>query len=93
VKDTSGAFACLPSGAGKKGDACTNTPGMTMCGDGMLCLQLSSAGGQCAPFCETSGTAHACAAHETCRAAALVGTPNFFFVCVGGTAPADAGTD
>lgn len=93
AKDTSGTFACLPSGGGKKGDACQNTPGTTTCGDTLVCLQTSQAGGQCAPFCEAGGTAHACAASEQCRAAALQGTSTVFYVCVGQAAPADAGKD
>lgn len=94
AKDTSGAFTCMPSGASNKGDACQNTPGATTCGDGLVCLQTSVAGGQCAPYCEASGTAHPCASGEQCRAAALQGTSTVFYICVGGSAsPADAGTD
>ena len=92
AKDTTGAFACLPSGPGKKGDACQNTPGMTTCGDALVCLQTTAAGGSCAPYCETSG-AHACEAGEQCRAAALQGTSSVFYICVGSAKPADAGTD
>lgn len=95
AKDTGGTFACLPSGAGKKGDACQNTPGATTCGDTLVCLQTSRAGGQCSPFCEEgSGTAHACAATAQCRAAALQGTTTVFHVCVDEPGPpADAGAE
>ena len=90
VKDSSGTFACLTSGAAKKGEPCVNTPGMTTCGDNLVCLQTTAAGGQCASFCESGSTTHACATGEQCRAAALAGTSNIFYVCAGG-APADAG--
>lgn len=92
--DTSGTFACLPSGPGAKGSACTNTVGKTTCGDTLVCLQLSQAGGQCVRFCENgagSGSAHACASGETCAPARLQGTSNVFYICAGGLAPPDAG--
>src|SRR6188508_3410260 len=53
VKDANGTFACLPSGGGVKGTSCVNTPAMTMCGDGLVCLQLAgTTSGQCTPYCE-----------------------------------------
>ena len=95
AKDASGTFACLPSGGGAKFSACQNTLGVTMCGDGLVCLQQSAAGGQCSSYCEKGSTPgsspHSCAVGETCRAAALVGTQNVFYLCTGGTAPVDAG--
>jgi hypothetical protein len=93
AKDASGAFACLPSGGGAKGSSCQNTVGVTSCGDGLVCLQLSAAGGQCSSFCDAAGTAHPCASGEQCRAAELQGTSKVFYVCAGGTTPADAGHD
>jgi hypothetical protein len=94
-KDTSGAYACLPSGSGAKGSTCQNTPGSTTCGDGLTCLQQQASGGQCVAFCELGGS-HGCDEGETCRAAGLVGTSTVFYICYGGTAPpppADAGSD
>jgi hypothetical protein len=91
AKDTSGAFACLPSGSGKKGDACLNTPGSTTCGDKLVCLQLVQSGGSCTSFCEPGSATRACATGETCSAAGLQGTSTVFYVCAGGTKPADAG--
>src|SRR4051812_45049326 len=94
-KDTSGTYACLPSGSGTKGSACQNTPGSTTCGDGLTCFQSSAAGGQCLAYCDTAGT-HGCDTGETCRLAALLGTSTQFYICYSGTAPpppADAGSD
>lgn len=91
AKDTSGAFACIPSGSGAKGSSCLNTPGVTSCGDGLTCLQLSAAGGTCNSYC-APGTTHVCGTGETCQQAALQGTTTTFFVCTGGVAPTpDAG--
>lgn len=91
VKDSSGTFACLTSGAGTKGSACQNTIGVTTCGDGLVCLQLVQAGGTCSSYCQPGNAAHGCAAGETCTAAKLAGTTETFYVCAGGAAPADAG--
>ena len=91
VKDSSGAFACLTSGAGAKGSACKNTVGVTSCGDGLVCLQLVQAGGTCSSFCQPGDAAHGCAEGETCTPAKLAGTSETFYVCAGGAAPADAG--
>ena len=99
VKDPSGNFACLASGAGKKGDACQNTIGVTGCGDGLVCLQLVQAGGTCSSFCKPGNAARGCATGETCTPAKLAGTAEMFYVCAGGAAPtrdagvADAATD
>jgi len=91
AKDTTGAFACIPSGAGAKGSNCINTPGVTSCGDGLTCLQLSAAGGNCNSYC-APGTTHVCGEGETCRQAGLQGTSTTFYVCIGSAAPpADAG--
>ena len=93
VKDTSGTFACLTSGAGAKGSACQNTIGSTTCGDGLVCFQQSAAGGNCTSYCQPGNAAHGCAAGETCSAARILGTTETFYVCAG-TAPAtDGGTD
>ncbi|HSO36760.1 MAG TPA: hypothetical protein VLT33_29745 [Labilithrix sp.] len=91
AKDKTGVFACLTSGSGKKGDACQNTPGVTTCGDGLVCLQLVASGGTCASFCEVGNAAHGCGTGETCSLAGLAGTSTTFHVCAGGAAPADAG--
>ena len=91
AKDNTGAFGCLTSGSGKKGDACQNRAGVTTCGDGLVCLQLVASGGACASFCEPGNAAHGCAAGETCSLAGLAGTSTTFHVCTGGEAPADAG--
>ena len=90
-KSASGEFACLASGSGAKGSACTSTVGTTTCSDNLVCLQTTAAGGQCLPFCEPNNAARGCAAGEQCRAAALQGTSSVFYVCVGGTKPADGG--
>jgi hypothetical protein len=96
VKDQAGALDCLTSGAGAKGSPCQNTVGTTTCGDTLVCLQLSAAGGQCTPYCDptaAAGSAQACATGETCQTAVLSGTPTTFHVCAGGTPAADAGHD
>jgi hypothetical protein len=90
VKDTTGAFACLASGASAKGASCQNTPGTTTCGDDLVCFQQVASGGACTAYCDPTNTAHGCAVTETCRGAALAGTSNIFYVCV--TTVADAGT-
>ena len=92
AKNTAGAFECLPSGSGAKGTACVNTPGMTTCGDTLICLQLTAAGGECASYCDPTTPAHGCATGETCSLAGIAGTSTTFHVCAGGAAPADAGT-
>lgn len=90
AKDATGAFACITSGSGAKGSSCVNTPGMTTCGDGLTCLQLTQSGGQCTNYCDTT---HVCAAGETCSAAGIAGTSTIFHVCTGGTpVTADAGS-
>lgn len=85
VKDSSGTFACIASGSGTKGSPCLNTAGMTTCGDGLTCLQVTQSGGECTSYCEVGSATHGCAAGETCAAAALAGTSTVFHVCAGGT--------
>ena len=93
AKDATGAFACITSGSGAKGSACLNTPGMTTCGDGLTCLQLSQSGGQCTNYCELGSTTHGCASGETCSAAGIQRTSTVFHVCTGGTpTTSDAGS-
>lgn len=87
AKDGSGVSACLPSGAGTRGSACQNTPGVATCGDTLLCLQQSAAGGRCTAYCEAGSTARGCQPGEQCRAAAIQGTTTVFYVCAGGVAP------
>ena len=87
VKDASGTFACLPSGSGKKGDACLNTAGAATCTDNLVCLQVVQSGGSCVPYCEPGSTTHVCPGAEQCRAAAIQGTSTVFYVCVGGATP------
>ncbi len=91
-KDATGSFACLNSGPGKKGDACQNAIGSPTCGDGLACLQLQ--GGPtpvCAPFCDPTNPAHACASGEQC-AAVVLGTSTEH-VCIPAATQSDAGTD
>jgi hypothetical protein len=95
AQDTSPTFACLKSGTGQYGDACQNLIGQATCGDGLMCLQTTNAGGKCVHYCELTGTAHACQSGvcETAVLGAASGPQTH--VCVGGavTTPADAGTD
>ena len=93
AKDATGVSACLTSGAGTKGSACQNTPGIATCGDGLLCLQQTAAGGQCVKYCESGSATRGCEAGEQCRGAAIQGTATVFYVCVGSAKPADAGAD
>jgi hypothetical protein len=70
----------VTSGPGKAGDACQDTPGVATCGDGLACLQTSTAGGTCTPYCDGS---HACPAGTSCQTAALGGASGpQFHVCV-----------
>lgn len=91
-QDLAGNFQCLNSGAAKKGDTCTNTVGSPSCGDGLACLQLGGAAGFCAPFCDPTNAAHACAAGEGCATITLNGTKSSFKACIPTSQP-DAGTD
>ena len=87
-------FACVASGPGKYGDSCQPVAGAAPCGDGLVCLQTTNAGGKCAHFCSTTDQAHACSSGQ-CTAAAF-GGPNgpITYVCAGGSSgPADAGAD
>lgn len=94
-KDAVPTFACLNSGGGKKGDACSNTPGNATCGDGLACLQTTSAGGTCVTYCDSTNTAHACASGEACTTAIVGGASGpQIHVCVGTKVPqGDAGAD
>jgi hypothetical protein len=59
-------------------------------------LQLSAAGGQCAPFCSPTDKTHGCTGGGACQEAALAGTVETFYVCNGGTTSSgstDAGKD
>jgi hypothetical protein len=96
VKDSKGNFDCLPSGSGTAGSACTNVAGSTTCGDGLICLQLTAAGGQCSPFCSPTDATHGCSGGAMCQEAALQSTVETFYVCTGGTTSGggtDAGKD
>ncbi len=93
-QDLAGNFQCLNSGAAKKGDVCNNTVGTPSCGDGLACLQLGGAAGFCAPFCDPTNAAHACASGEQCATITLTGTTTSFKACVPtNTPPVDAGPD
>ena len=93
LKDAT-SFACLNSGAGKKGDECVNIQGSPTCADGLLCLQTQlNQPGHCLPYCDNTNTAHACATGEVCQEAIVQGTSLHFHVCTGGTISGnDAGT-
>ena len=87
-------FACLNSGPGKAGDACQNSLDSPTCGDGLACLQTSTAGGTCRPYCDPASSSHACAAGQTCQLVALGGAAGAqFHVCYGAGTVADSGTD
>ena len=88
--DNAADFACLKSGGGKAGDTCQNTPSTATCGDGLMCLQLTTTEGHCVPYCDT---AHVCPTGQACTAAQLVGTSVITHVCFGGTSTSDAGAD
>jgi hypothetical protein len=96
ASDAAGSFACLNSGAGKKGDPCQNLIGSPTCSDGLVCLQLlSAASGSavCVPYCDNANTTHACATGEACTKIAVVGSSAILHACVGPAATADAGAD
>jgi hypothetical protein len=92
------ALTCIPSGAGRIGDACQNTEEQATCSDGLFCLQSTDPGstGTCTPFCDP--TKPACPGGGTCRQAQLVrpgaGGGPIINICVGvmidAGAPADA---
>jgi hypothetical protein len=96
IKTTLGDFACLPSGPGKKGDACNNTPGAATCSDGLTCFQTKTTGsGSCVSYCDPpGGGSHGCESGEACRAAAIQNTTeqSVFYICAPTTTP-DAGAD
>ncbi|HEY8076488.1 MAG TPA: hypothetical protein VIF62_20325 [Labilithrix sp.] len=85
-------FACEPSGPGAYGDACTPAAGASSpCGDGLICLQTTNAGGKCVHLCSQTDPAHGCAT-GTCTAAAFGSASGpITYVCAGGTGPTDAG--
>jgi hypothetical protein len=87
-------FACLNSGPGKAGDACQTSLDSPTCGDGLACLQISTAPGRCTPYCDPTSTAHACPAGQICQLVALGGPGGpQFHACYGGGTTADSGTD
>lgn len=94
-QDGAGTFACLNSAVGKaKGDACTNLVGSPTCGDGLACFQAAGAAvGRCVAYCDPTKAGRGCASGETCSTAMLSGSSSKFQICVGATAPADAGAD
>jgi hypothetical protein len=86
----------MTSGPGKYGDSCQPLAGAgAPCGDGLVCLATTNAGGKCVHYCSTSEAAHGCTS-GTCTAAAF-GSPNgpITYVCAGAATitPADAGSD
>jgi hypothetical protein len=94
--NASSAFACLNSGAGKKGDTCTSVAGAPACGDGLACLQtVAAAPGKCLAYCDTTKPERACGTGENCVAAAFNGnTAALVHLCVSTAVPAgDAGAD
>jgi hypothetical protein len=93
-KDTAGSFACLNSAAGKaRGDECSNTVGAPTCGDGLACFQgVGDATGRCVAYCDNAKVGRGCAAGETCTPAMLTGSSSQFQICIGASAPKDAGT-
>jgi len=88
-KDTT-SFACLNSGVGTAGSACEDSVGAPTCGDGLACLQLSTAsGGICAAYCDNTETSHACPSGMTCDMVLIVGT--IVQLCVGAASTTDGG--
>jgi hypothetical protein len=65
-------FDCVTSGAGKLGDSCLSVVGPPDCGDGLMCLQLTTqSSGTCTPFCDGS---HPCPNGELCAQVNFGGT-------------------
>jgi len=84
-------FECLNSGSGGVGDSCVLSVGTPTCSDGLTCLATSAAGGACAPYCDTTDTAHACASTQECETAFLPGGNGVDYqVCVS-PSPGDGG--
>jgi hypothetical protein len=62
---TGASFACVPSGAGRRGDACDATAATAVCGDRLLCLSAdATADGTCVGWCDH---AHPCPTGKTCK--------------------------
>ncbi len=91
---TAGAFQCLNSGPGTLGSACQDSLGVATCSDGFACLETSTSGGQCTPYCDNTNPAHGCPAGLACQTAELLvfGSAEFH-VCAGGALAVDAGSD
>jgi hypothetical protein len=81
-------FACLNSGTGTAGGPCEDSEGIATCGDGLACLQTTSAGGTCVAYCDNTDPSHACPSTQLCEMDVVVGTT--IYVCVGTGAASEA---
>jgi len=86
-------YACLNAGPGKKGDSCQSLIGAPTCGEGLVCLQTSTAGaGECVTYCDPSNPARACEGAEVCTSAVFGRASGVIRVCYAQTSPStDAG--
>lgn len=78
--DENGAsMSCLPAGEGRAGDTCQNVAGEPVCGERLVCIQLSGQEtGSCARYCDGASD---CTAGLTCAKVDTSGGQQFW-ACV-----------
>src|SRR5258708_8342405 len=88
-------FACLNSGPGKLGAACTPVAGAGECSDGLLCFaRAGTTQGACTPYCDNSKQGRSCPTGEQCLPAMFAGSgAGTVQLCYGTSPPADAGPE
>jgi hypothetical protein len=97
IKDQMPTYACLTSGAGKKGDACMSLVDSATCGDGLGCFQQAqNTPGVCLAFCDPNDPSHGCGAGENCIAVGFNGNASLsaaIHICQPTSVPMDGGSD